>query len=320
VQQKEELTVRVITVCLVKAHCFGTYDVQIFQKAFCLGFAVIFGDKVKEVGAVELIANNRIGQSAVKVTGRVIYNVGIPYEIVIPLSDKDITVTISENKSDAPVKESVSSNHGTVTGNKNSFAPPVTSPEETGQAGEKKFAFEDLGNVSWAEESINTLLERNVISQSEDKKFYPNNNVKREEFAKMLVLSLELTKAGEKTITFTDVQSNDWYADYVNIAANYGLINGYDDGSFGSGKNITREEMATLIYRILIKMGAKNPVSTEVFADDYLVSDYAKEAVSAIKVYGIMNGVGDNMFAPKNFVTRAMAAKVIFNMLKAVGK
>lgn len=285
--------------------------------------------EMSEVCTVKLVANESLGENVVKIEGMVSYDVGIPYAIELPLKDKEVTITISKNTSDAPLKESISSNGtsgspgksngGGGNGGGTSFVPDVPdAPIDKPQT--DSFYFDDLDSVSWAEESINTLLAKGIISESVDKKFNPNTNVKREEFAKMLVLALEITKPGENVKTFKDVPKDAWYYDYVNLAASYGLINGYDDGTFGSGKYITREEMATLIYRILISLGAKKPENVETFADDYLISDYAKEAVSAIKTFEIMNGVGDNMFAPKNNVTRAMSAKVVFNMLKVVGK
>ena len=58
----------------------------------------------------------------------------------------------------------------------------------------------------------------------------------------------------------------------------------------------------------------------EVFADDREISAYAREAVYFAKQLEIINGVGGNMFAPKQQATRAMAAKMIYEMMKVVGK
>ena len=78
--------------------------------------------------------------------------------------------------------------------------------------------------------------------------------------------------------------------------------------------------MAAIAGRILEKAGLKAQDGAQEFADDYLISDYAKSFVYGMRSLGVMSGTGDNMFEPKNNATRAMAAKVIFEIMKAVGR
>ena len=56
------------------------------------------------------------------------------------------------------------------------------------------------------------------------------------------------------------------------------------------------------------------------FADDANISDYAKEAVYALKAMGVVEGVGNNEFMPKGTVTKAQAAKMVYHIVKAVVK
>ena len=78
--------------------------------------------------------------------------------------------------------------------------------------------------------------------------------------------------------------------------------------------------MAVIASRILDRFGFEfDSKAFERFEDDSDVADYAKEAVLKMKQSGIINGVGNNSFAPKENATRAAAAKIIYGLSKAVG-
>ena len=175
--------------------------------------------------------------------------------------------------------------------------------------------FSDLENALWAKESIVTLYKNNIISGDGDGQFRPNDSIKREEFVKLLccAFDLKLNYMGKQS-DFSDVEKDKWYYDYLNIAIQNNIISGKDDGSFGIGENISREDMAVLLYRAMIKKGYAAPAETDgMFSDFDTISVYAREAVTALSSMGIINGVGDNLFAPLNTANRAQAAQIIFN-------
>ena len=93
---------------------------------------------------------------------------------------------------------------------------------------------------------------------------------------------------------------------------------GNEAGKFGIGTNITREDLSVILYRVISSYGISSKPSQEEFDDDDEISDYAKDAIYRLKEMKILHGVGDNNFAPKAHVTRAMAAKAVFAMIKAV--
>ena len=74
--------------------------------------------------------------------------------------------------------------------------------------------------------------------------------------------------------------------------------------------------MAVMLYNLLKSNNAELNDGGEAFDDDEQISDYAKEAVYALAGAGIINGVGDNRFAPHGNATRAESAKVIFGAMK----
>jgi len=113
----------------------------------------------------------------------------------------------------------------------------------------------------------------------------------------------------------SDLDKNAWYYKYVASAVQAGIVLGHDDGTFGVGEYITRQDMTVMLDRCLGDLLAEADMS-ELFADDAAIAEYAKDAVYSVKGAGIVNGVGANNFDPTGTATRAMAAKVICEALK----
>lgn len=166
--------------------------------------------------------------------------------------------------------------------------------------------YSDLSDAAWASEYIITLSEKNIVSGKGDGKFYPNDNITREEFTKMIVETF-ISSAEEAEISFSDVSADTWYYEYAAKAYGAGIVTGYDDGRFGVGDLITREDMAVIAFR-----ASKREVQGGelYFNDSDAISDYALEAVTELSSLGIITGYDDN-FEPKAPATRAQAAKII---------
>jgi hypothetical protein len=133
---------------------------------------------------------------------------------------------------------------------------------------------------------------------------------------KIAVEAFEIEIALEsRNVTFFDVDANAWYAGYVAKAVSAGLVNGYSDGVFGVGRNITREEMAVIIWRYAENFELSGGNAPD-FNDNAEISEYAKESVLNLRALGILNGGNGNNFNPKNNATRAECAHIIRNLLK----
>ena len=173
--------------------------------------------------------------------------------------------------------------------------------------------FSDIENVSWARESIEELAKTGVINGKGDKKFAPNDFVTREEFVKMVILAFNVT-ANDENCSFSDVSDDAWYKEYIAKAAGSGLVNGRGDGTFGVGESITRQDIAVILWNG-IKSKAESKSAAE-FIDNDDVSDYAKEAVNAMRYLNIIDGYDDNTFRPNNAATRAEAAKLLYKAVQ----
>lgn len=173
---------------------------------------------------------------------------------------------------------------------------------------EVKDEFTDLEGVEWAKSAISALYEKGIVAGDGDGKFDPSRNIKREEFVKMVVLAFGI-EPKKGTNEFSDCTPGAWYEEYINAGVEAGLIKGVSADEFGIGRNITREDMAVIVARA---MKLDISAESETFTDDDEISDYAKDAVYAVKEKGVISGLGDGRFAPKMFATRAQAAKIIY--------
>ena len=115
-------------------------------------------------------------------------------------------------------------------------------------------------------------------------------------------------------VYFNDIFAQDWYYNYFVKAKKYGIISGDNNGNVNPNQNITREEMAVIIYRALQRKIMPATAGNGGFADSEDISDWAYDAVDVLKQEGIFNGDEANRFNPHNNTTRAEACKVFVNL------
>ena len=141
--------------------------------------------------------------------------------------------------------------------------------------------------------------------------FQPNRNVTRAEFVKMLVrsLSCRYTYLGTDT-GFSDVDQNQWYAEYIKFAVEHKWINGYKDGTFRPNAPITRDEAAKILTRA-IQLSTQNSNYTTSFSDVPASSEFIPY-IETLKSHGIMKGRNSHAFAPKEFIPRTETSRMIY--------
>lgn len=169
----------------------------------------------------------------------------------------------------------------------------------------------------WAESSILSLANKNMLVGYEGTKYFPNRNVTRGEVAAFVSKFLNLTAPPDSYSYFKDLDENYVYIEDISKVYETGLIKGYQDGTYRADKPITREELATILLRVYkSKYGIeKIPVDSKEFADAKNISTWAKQSVMEAKTKGIIGGKANNMFAPKDYTTRAEMAVLIYRML-----
>lgn len=166
------------------------------------------------------------------------------------------------------------------------------------------------------EREMRSLESLQIMNGDGKGNFFPNQLVTRAQFAAFLNRSLKLPTASTKT--FTDTMNHPLKAEVHNAAA-AGYINGVGDGKFLPNRTLTREEIALMVSRVLTSNGLnESPAQTSSFKDAKDIK-YA-EAIQPVFAYEIMGGYDDNTFRPKEGVTRAQTAAVIYKMYNLLEK
>jgi len=182
-------------------------------------------------------------------------------------------------------------------------------------------SFEDI-QEHWAQADIEFLASKLLVKGMTADHFAPNASITRAEFAALLVRALGLKEQAGSS--FSDIRSADWFAGYAAAAAKAGLIEGYEDGAFRPLQTISREEMAVLALRaasFVAKQDDGDDIqgALDTFSDGGAISDWARSAAAFAVNEGLMNGVSDTAFAPKEQSTRAQAAVILKRLLVKVG-
>lgn len=116
------------------------------------------------------------------------------------------------------------------------------------------------------------------------------------------------------TNTFADVADGEYYAAHIAWAADNKIVTGYGDGNFGPNDIITREQMATIMYRYMQYKGLAKDEDLSAaltYADASAIADYAVDGVKYCYLKGIMSGKEGNTFDPIGSATRAEFATVM---------
>ena len=175
--------------------------------------------------------------------------------------------------------------------------------------------FNDLDDAEWAKEAINVLASRQIVNGFGNSEFGPNREVTREEFVKILANACDISAETDK-ISFEDVPSDAWFYPYVMACTEKGIIRGIDSGRFGTGEKLTRQDMATIVYRAAQYKNIDLQSTREYreFSDGGSISGYAKEAIEKLYSAEKINGVSVSLFEPSSYCTRAQAAKLIYDV------
>ena len=175
--------------------------------------------------------------------------------------------------------------------------------------------YSDVSSNHWAYNAIMSLSEEGILEGMGDGTFGVDSLLTRAQFATIIqrAFKFSIDKKGDD---FSDVKAEAWYAEAVDILSALEIMIGYDDGTFKGELTITREQMATVLFRVLNQKGIEiKAVRTDTPKDIDATSDYAKEAVIVLYQAEIINGVGNGFFAPINVATRGQAAQLIYNIL-----
>ena len=178
-----------------------------------------------------------------------------------------------------------------------------------------RFVFNDVSDAHWAKEAIYAMAEIGAVNGIGNDLFAPDNFVKREEFTKLIITLFYKNEINDDNdADFSDVASGAWYNRYIVCAKRLKIINGISENKFGTGMDITREDMATIVFRVLNIGNKITSVNKSPFSDEAQISDYARDAVNTLSGLKILNGFDDGEFKPGKNATRAEAVKLLYDI------
>lgn len=175
----------------------------------------------------------------------------------------------------------------------------------------------DLSGAEWAAPYIKYISDNKIMQGDGNGYFRPNEYVTREELLKLIIEALKLEKTENTENRFADAEDGEWYAPYVATGVEMGIIKGIDENYFGIGQSVSRQDAAVMLYRALTASGyTLSADAAAEFADGDAIGEYAYDAVCALWGSRILRGYEDGTFLPQNPVSRAEAAKIIYETIK----
>lgn len=184
--------------------------------------------------------------------------------------------------------------------------PIVVIPPEPIPGGSVRFA-DVVGH--WAEDIVNDLADREVVTGYPDGTFRPDDPVSRAETAAILCRALGVTERPESA--FPDCIGF-WFSGFVGGMRENGSLQGYPDATFRPANAITRAELAVVVTRI-IGADAAPSGSTQQYTDQ--IPAWALDYVSAATAAGYFGGYADGTFGPSRSATRAELCAVVLKLL-----
>ena len=167
--------------------------------------------------------------------------------------------------------------------------------------------FTDVAEGDWYYDAVAYCWENGIMDGTSGTVFAPNMILTRAMMAQVLY---NLAGGTASTVAgFPDVAASAWYADAVNWAAANGYVTGYDNGSYGPEDNLTREQMAAILYRYA---GSPAPAgSLDGFADAASASAYAVDALRWAVGEGLLTGKDGGRLDPTGTASRAELAQIL---------
>lgn len=173
--------------------------------------------------------------------------------------------------------------------------------------------FNDVNNAAWYAEAVNTLARDGIITGSgANKSFLPSRPITRAQFTVLLcrALNIDPIYSGDN---FADA-GDTWYTPYLAAVKQHEFVPGDEQNCFHPNRNITRQELCTLIYKAYDGF-AEDPVTAFApYSDSEDVATWAIQPMSWCIERGIIQGSGKKLL-PNATASRAEAAQSIYNLL-----
>ena len=178
--------------------------------------------------------------------------------------------------------------------------------------------FTDVKEGDWFHDAVRYVYDNGLMDGVGDGQFAPNATTNR-----AMVVTILYRLAGEPAVSgdaaFTDVAAGQWYTDAVLWAAQKGIVNGVSETEFSPAGDLTREQLATVLYRYAQDQGYDVSAQADLsgFPDAGDIQSYATQALSWAVAEGLLQGFEDDSLQPGGTATRAQIATILMRFLSA---
>lgn len=194
---------------------------------------------------------------------------------------------------------------------------PTTPPTGTG------LPFTDVTTGDWFLDNVKYVYEKGLMNGTSDTAFSPKQTTNRAMIVTILH-RLENSPAVDAQSPFADVAADQYYANPVAWAAANGIVTGTSETTFAPLNNITREQMAAILYRYAQFKGYDVSVGEDTnilsYADAETISEYAVPAIQWAVGSGLINGKGGGVLDPQGSATRAEVSAILARFCEAYAK
>lgn len=177
-------------------------------------------------------------------------------------------------------------------------------------AGENPFT--DVSASHWAHDDITYVYENDLMNGTDGSLFSPESTTTRAQVVTVLY-RLAGQPAADWENPFWDVPASAWFHDAVTWAWENDITGGVSSTHFGAGNAVTREQLATFLYRYAQDQGYDTSARADLsgYSDAGLVSSYATEALSWANATGLITGTTATTLSPQGSATRAQVATIL---------
>ncbi len=180
-----------------------------------------------------------------------------------------------------------------------------------------KVSFNDVASTAWYGKAVSFIAAREITTGTGGGNYSPEAKLTRGEFIVLMMRAYGISPDANPTDNFTDA-GNTWYTGYLAAAKRLGISAGVGNNQFAPEKEITRQEMFTLLYNALkvigqLPEGDSGKTLTD-FTDADDIASWGEEAMTLLVKTGTVSGSGGKLM-PTDTTTRAEMAQVLYNLL-----
>ncbi|MEA4933860.1 MAG: S-layer homology domain-containing protein [Lawsonibacter sp.] len=184
--------------------------------------------------------------------------------------------------------------------------------------GYHKVGFSDVQQDAWYADAVNYIAARDITTGTGDGCFSPDAPLTRGQFTVMLLRTYGIAPAEDPTDNFTDA-GNTYYTDYLAAAKQLGIAGGIGDNLFAPDREVTRQEMCTLLYHALILLDRLPEETSKETPADFLdeadIASWASDAITAFVKAEVLNG-SNRKLLPTGILSRAQMAQIFYKLMK----